>query len=157
MIYTSNYIDCIGKDNIVSISFDKGKSANFVGSFYGDLVPEIDLYDAWKDNVSDFSEIDNNRFFTRAYIKNVLLPLDPEKVYKDLDECTLVTMEKRLKFMPRVGLKLNTEMFTAETKKERRISSHCCGIRDYDKLTTRNETSTHSASTAFIGVDWTKI
>ena len=101
MISTSNYIDCIGKNNTVSISGDRGKKANYVGPCYSDLAPKKEFWTVWENNKGNMNKIDNDRFYVSEYVKNILLPLYPEKVYCDLDNCVLLCYEKNNEFCHR--------------------------------------------------------
>ena len=84
-IYTGSYANCqLG--NLVSISLDKGKSADFIGDSYIGLAPQREFFRIWKDNKTLLSEDANNLYYMKEFYKKVLCNLDPKKVLEDLSQ-----------------------------------------------------------------------
>lgn len=101
MIYTSSYKECKTKYNTYSISHDRGSDANYEGKCYPELAPKLTFWRKWKENIGTISEEENNRYYVEEYWKQVLSELDPEKVYKELDENVLLCYESNEKFCHR--------------------------------------------------------
>ena len=103
MIYTSNYNNCFKERDIrlVSISGDRGKKAKFEGDYYSSLAPKHDFWLLWHNNYLNKSEIENNRFYISQYLINVLSKLNPEQVYKDLNNSILLCYEDSKQFCHR--------------------------------------------------------
>lgn len=101
MIYTSSYNECKTKYKTYSISHDKGKDANYKGKCYPALAPKLTFWRKWKENRGKISEEENNRYYVEEYWKEVLSELNPEKVYRELDESILLCYESNEKFCHR--------------------------------------------------------
>ena len=84
VIFTGSYSNC-KTGNLVSISGDKGKDANFFGNAYTLLAPKKDFFRTWKDNKrNQVDEDENNIYYMTEFYNKVLKPLDPQKVLDDL-------------------------------------------------------------------------
>ena len=84
-LFTGSYYNCKG-GNLVSISGDRGKSADFVGASYTILAPKKDFFRVWKDNKTKLSEDENNLYYMREFYTKVLSKLDPKQVFDDLSK-----------------------------------------------------------------------
>ena len=124
MIYTSSYKDF--KSDLykgVSISFDKGKDANFKKGCYLDLAPKKTFWRVWKNNRGIVDEILNNTFYIEEYYKEILLKLDPEKVYRDLDNSFLLCYEENMEFCHRHIVSAWLELFLDIEIKEVKVDN----------------------------------
>ena len=102
MIYTGNYIT-FGDTHFdtVSISKDRGKSANYSGNSYSDLFPKEGFFRIWRENANRLSKKENSLYYIERYYEEVLKGLNPETVYKDLDNKILLCYEDSLDFCHR--------------------------------------------------------
>lgn len=124
MIYTSSYNNF--KSDLyrgVSISFDKGKDAHFKKKCYLDLAPKKSFWRVWKNNRGIISEIENNTYYIEEYYKEVLSKLNPEKVYKDLNNSFLLCYEDNLEFCHRHIVSAWLELFLDEEIKEVKVTN----------------------------------
>ena len=124
MIYTSSYNNF--KSDLyrgVSISFDKGKDAYFKKKCYLDLAPKKTFWRVWKNNRGLISEIENNTYYIEEYYKEVLSKLNPEKVYKDLNNSFLLCYEDNLEFCHRHIVSAWLELFLDEEIKEVKVTN----------------------------------
>ena len=102
MIYTSSYKELEGiKLRTYSISWDRGKDADYYCECYPDLAPKKTFWNTWKNNIGKIPEEENNKYYIEEYWKEVLSKLDVEKVYKDLDYSTLLCYENNTEFCHR--------------------------------------------------------
>lgn len=102
MIYTSNYKSW--KSTTIkpySISGDSGRGENYEGETYLDLAPKKIWWRTWKDNIGKISEEENTKYYIEMYWATVLSKLDPEQVYKDLDNRAILCYEPNMKFCHR--------------------------------------------------------
>lgn len=81
-IFTGSYETC-KSGNLVSISGDKGVSANFTGPAYPKLAPKRDFFNVWKNNTA-LPEDENNAYYMNEFYKRVLSELAPEQVLEEL-------------------------------------------------------------------------
>ena len=89
IILTGNYDNCkIG--NTISISGDKGKSANYTGKSLTKLAPKLSFRKIWHDNIGKISEKENNKFYTEEFYNKVLKNLDPEEVLMELEDRSIL-------------------------------------------------------------------
>lgn len=102
MISTSSYNDW-RSDNFVtySISGDRGKGANYQGRYYPKLAPKLSFWKTWHDNIGKISEEENNKYYVQEYWNQVLSKLDPEQVYRELDNSVLLCYESNTEFCHR--------------------------------------------------------
>ena len=102
MIYTSSYdqINCKNYETY-SISGDRGKMKNYDGKCYPVLAPKLSFFKIWHSNIGIIKEEENNKFYIEEYYKQVLSQLDPEEVYKKLDNSILLCYEPSDKFCHR--------------------------------------------------------
>lgn len=94
MIYTSshNYY----KSNVYetyAISGNRGKDANYKGKCYPKLAPKLGFWKVWHENIGKISEEENNYYYIKEYWNQVLSKIDPEEVYKELDNSVLLCYE----------------------------------------------------------------
>ncbi len=102
MICTSSHGRCIRtKYKTYAISGNRGKDANYYGECYPKLAPKLSFWKVWHDNIGRISEDENNRYYVREYYKQVLSKLDPEMVYRELDNSILLCYEPITKFCHR--------------------------------------------------------
>ena len=102
MICTSSHGRCIRtKYKTYAISGNRGKDANYYGECYPKLAPKLSFWKIWHDNIGKISEEENNRYYVREYYKQVLSKLDPEEVYRELDNSILLCYEPITKFCHR--------------------------------------------------------
>lgn len=102
MLYTCSYKNF--KSDLykgVSISWDRGKDANFNKSYFDSLAPLKTFFRTWKNNRGIISEDENNLYYIREYYKEILSKLDPEKIYKELDGSFLLCYEESDEFCHR--------------------------------------------------------
>lgn len=85
MIYTGNYQNC-RKGNLISISGDGGKEAQFNGPCYKTLAPKLGFWKEWHNNIGNIPESINNDFYIHEYEKQVLRNLVIDNVLKELGE-----------------------------------------------------------------------
>lgn len=94
MIYTSNYHS--SKNTLlelVSISGDRGKEANYEGKCFPSLAPKKGFWQVWHNNIGKIAEEENNRFYVERYYEEVLKHLDPSEIYQALDDSILLCYE----------------------------------------------------------------
>jgi hypothetical protein len=102
MICTSSHGRCIRtKYKTYAISGNRGKDANYYGECYPKLAPKLSFWKIWHDNIGKISEEENNRYYVSEYYKQVLSKLDPEEVYRELDNSILLCYEPITKFCHR--------------------------------------------------------
>ncbi len=102
MICTSNYkrLDSNGYKTY-SISGDRGLDAGYTKDVYLDLAPKKGFWREWKNNRGKVPFEVNTKFYITEYWNQVLSKLDPEKVYKDLDNSILLCYEDNMEFCHR--------------------------------------------------------
>lgn len=102
MISTSSYNYWqSGKYITYSISGNRGKDANYQGKCYPKLAPKLSFWKTWHNNIGKISEEENNRYYVQEYWNQVLSKLDPEKVYRELDNSVLLCYESNIEFCHR--------------------------------------------------------
>lgn len=103
MIYTSSHKDWNNTDlcKTYAISGNRGKDANWTGDCYPKLAPKREFWKVWHDNIGKISEEDNNKYYIEEYYKQVLSKLDPEEVYKELNNSVLLCYEDYTEFCHR--------------------------------------------------------
>ena len=102
MIDTSSYNNWQSTNfKTCSISGDYGKSANYQGKSYPELAPKLSFWQVWHDNIGKISEEKNNRYYIQEYWNQVLSKLDPEQVYRELDNSVLLCYEANTEFCHR--------------------------------------------------------
>ncbi len=102
MIYTSSYKEQKGTMfKTYSISGDHGQEVNYNGEHYSKLAPKKSFWQVWHDNIGKISEEENNKYYVKEYFKQVLLKLDPEEVYDELNGSTLLCYENNNDFCHR--------------------------------------------------------
>lgn len=112
MVYTSSYDEINFKNyETYSISGDRGKMKNYDGKCYPDLAPKLSFWKIWHSNIGIIKEEENNKFYIEKYYKQVLSKLDPEEVYKKLDNSILLCYESSDKFCHRFIVAAWFELF----------------------------------------------
>ena len=102
MISTSSYKNWKSDIyKVVSISGDRGMGANYKGKCYPRLAPKYDFWKVWHDNIGKIPERENNLYYIEQYYENVLSKLDPEDIYEDLENATLLCYEEGEEFCHR--------------------------------------------------------
>lgn len=94
MICTSNYHN--SKNTLlelVSISVDRGKEANYEGKCFALLAPKKGFWQVWHNNIGKIAEEENNRFYVERYYEEVLKHLKPSEIYQVLDDSILLCYE----------------------------------------------------------------
>lgn len=99
-IFTGSYDKCIA-GNLISISFDKGKSAGFNGKTILELAPFRDFFDIWRSNKGKISEEENTRYYIEQYYSRVLSKVDIEELLKDEKDPILLCYEESQDFCHR--------------------------------------------------------
>lgn len=84
-----------------SISWDRGKDAEYHGKCYPNLAPHKSFWRTWKDNLGKIPDEENNMYYIKEYWKQVLSKLDVEEVYKTLNNSTLLCYETNTQFCHR--------------------------------------------------------
>ena len=99
---TSSYNDWQSdKYTTYSISGNRGKDANYQGKCYPELAPKLSFWKIWHNNIGKVSEEENNKYYIQEYWKQVLSKLDPETVYRKLDNSVLLCYEPNTEFCHR--------------------------------------------------------
>ena len=102
MIYTSSYYNVRTRAfKTYSISGDRGQMANYKGLCYPKLAPKKGFWKVWHDNIGKISEEENTKYYVREYYLEVLSKLDPEEVYKELNNSILLCYEQPDEFCHR--------------------------------------------------------
>ena len=102
MISTSSHNDWQSdKYRTFSISGNRGKDANYVGNCYPALAPKLGFWKEWHGNIGKIPDEENNRYYIQEYWNQVLSKLDPEKVFRDLDDSVLLCYEPNTEFCHR--------------------------------------------------------
>lgn len=102
MICTSKHNEFLNKNyDTYTISGNRGKDANYEGKCYPKLAPKLSFWEIWHDNIGTIPEEENNKYYIREYYKQVLSKLDPNQVYKELDNSILLCYEKNEEFCHR--------------------------------------------------------
>ncbi len=84
-----------------AISGNRGKNADYHGKCYPKLAPKLSFWKIWHDNIGKIPEEENNRYYVQEYWNQVLSKLDPEQVYKELDNSILLCYEANTEFCHR--------------------------------------------------------
>lgn len=112
MISISSYNEKIYNSyKTYSISGDRGKGVNYRGKCYPALAPKLSFFKIWHSNIGIIKEEENNKFYIEEYYKQVLSQLDPEEVYKKLDNSILLCYEPSDKFCHRFIVAAWFELF----------------------------------------------
>lgn len=104
MICTSSYSDWHEFDNKLttySISGNRGIDANYQGKCYPKLAPKRSFWKIWHDNIGIIPEEENIRYYIQEFYNQVLSKLDPEEIYKELNNSVLLCYEPNTAFCHR--------------------------------------------------------
>lgn len=99
-IFTGSYDKCKA-GNLISISFDKGKSAGFEGKTMLELAPYRDFFDVWRDNKGKIPEEENTRYYIEQYYNKILSKVNIEELLKDEKDPILLCYEESNDFCHR--------------------------------------------------------
>lgn len=99
-IFTGSYEKC-KSGNLISISFDKGKSAGFEGKTMLELAPYREFFDKWRNNIGKIPEEENTRYYIEQYYKKILSKVDIEELLKDEKDPILLCYEESKDFCHR--------------------------------------------------------
>lgn len=125
MICTSSYNDF--KTNIYSkysISGNRGVDAGYEGKCYPALAPKIGFWKEWKNNIGKVSFEENTKFYIKEYWNQVLSKLDPEKVFRELDNSILLCYESNMEFCHRHIVAAWFEILLEEYVPEVKFTDH---------------------------------
>ncbi len=101
-IYTSCHNNWHSNKYITySISGNRGRDAGYQGRCYPKLAPKLSFWKVWHNNIGEISEEENNKYYVREYWNQVLSKLDPEEIYKELDNSVLLCYEPNTDFCHR--------------------------------------------------------
>ena len=75
--------------------------AGYKGECYPQLAPKKDFWKKWHANIEIISEEENNKYYVQEYWNQVLSKLDPEKVFRDLNNSVLLCYEDNMLFCHR--------------------------------------------------------
>lgn len=102
MISTSSHKNWqLSNYNTYAISGNRGKDANYNGKSYPKLAPKLQFWKVWHSNIGIVSDEENNKFYIQEYYAQVLSKLDPEEVYRELDNSVLLCYEDNTEFCHR--------------------------------------------------------
>ncbi len=102
MICTSSYNNWQSdKYTTYAISGNRGRDVNYQGYCYPNLAPKLSFWKIWHNNIGKISEEENNQYYVEEYWKQVLSKLDPEQVYRELDNSILLCYEANTDFCHR--------------------------------------------------------
>ena len=102
MIWTSSHNNCqTNKYKQYAISGNRGKDGNYKGLCYPQLAPKLAFWKIWHENIDKISEEENNRYYIDQYYHQVLLSLEPIRVYEDLNNSILLCYEDNNEFCHR--------------------------------------------------------
>ena len=122
MIYTSSYKDSKTKKyRTVSISKDKGRDAEYEGDYDLRLAPLESFFRIWKNNRGVIPEKENTEYYINEFYYQVLKKLNPEEIYKDLDNSILLCYEDNTEFCHRHLVAAWFELFLGVEIKEVKV------------------------------------
>lgn len=125
MISTSSYRDFKSdKYGVYSISGDHGVDAGYEGKCYPTLAPKIGFWKEWKNNIGKVSFEENTKFYIQEYWNQVLSKLDPEKVFRELDDSILLCYESNMEFCHRHIVAAWFEILLGEYVPEVKYTDH---------------------------------
>ena len=134
MIYTSSYSNCKNsKIHTYSISKDKGENANYIGDCYLKLAPLESFFRVWRNNRGVIPDDENNKYYIREFYHNILEKLDPEEVYKEVDNSVLLCYEDNNEFCHRHIVAAWLELFLNIEIAEVKINDNDMKIVDKPK------------------------
>ena len=84
-----------------AISGNRGKNAKYIGKCFPQLAPKLAFWKIWHNNIGIIPEEENNRYYIEQYYKEVLSILNPEEIYKKLDNSALLCYENNNEFCHR--------------------------------------------------------
>ena len=99
-IFTGNYEET-KKGNLISISGDRGKRANFHGKAIPKLAPKKTFWEVWHNNIGKISEKENTRYYIEQYYNQVLSKVNIEELLQAEQDPILLCYEKGQEFCHR--------------------------------------------------------
>ena len=84
-----------------AISGNRGRDANYEGKCFPKLAPKLSFFKIWHDNIGVISEEENNKYYIEEYYKQVLSNLNPEEIYRELENSILLCYEDSKEFCHR--------------------------------------------------------
>ena len=125
MICTSNYNNWQSdKYTTYAISGNRGRDVNYQGYCYPKLAPKLSFWKIWHNNIGKISEEENNQYYVEEYWKQVLSKLDPEQVYRELDNSILLCYEANTDFCHRHIVAAWFEILLGETVPEVKVKDY---------------------------------
>ena len=125
MICTSNYNNWQSdKYTTYAISGNRGRDVNYQGYCYPNLAPKLSFWKIWHNNIGKISEEENNQYYVEEYWKQVLSKLDPEQVYRELDNSILLCYEANTDFCHRHIVAAWFEILLGETVPEVKVKDY---------------------------------
>lgn len=74
-------------------SGNRGTDAGYTGKYFSTLAPKKSFWKIWHDNIGKVDEEENIKYYIEEYYKQVLAELEPEEIYKKLDDSVLLCYE----------------------------------------------------------------
>ena len=99
-IFTSSYNNC-KYGNLISISGDRGKRAEFNGKAIPELAPKFKFWQVWHDNIGKIPEEENTRYYIEQYYNQVLSKVNIEELLKEEKDPILLCYEDSNQFCHR--------------------------------------------------------
>lgn len=84
-----------------AISGNRGRDVDYHGYCYSKLAPKLSFWKIWHDNIGKIPEEENNQYYVQEYWNQVLSKLDPEQIYRELDNSILLCYEPNTEFCHR--------------------------------------------------------
>lgn len=76
-----------------AISNNGGQSAVYKGDAFPILAPPLSMWKTWYDNKNHLSKEENDKSYIEKYYQQVLSKLDPEEIYRELNNSILLCYE----------------------------------------------------------------
>ena len=99
-IFTGNYTNC-KHGNLISISGDRGRKAEFIGKAIPQLAPKREFWEIWHNNIGKISEEENTRYYINEYYNQVLSKVNIEELLKNEKDPILLCYEEAGEFCHR--------------------------------------------------------
>lgn len=84
-----------------AISGNRGRDVDYHGYCYPKLAPKLSFWKIWHNNIGKIPEEENNKYYVQEYWNQVLSKLDPQQVYRELDNSILLCYEANTEFCHR--------------------------------------------------------
>ena len=99
MIYTSSH-KYFKKDNYRTYSISSNHD-NYQEKHYSLLEPNQEFVNIYNSNIGKIPEEENIKYYIQEYWNQVLSKLDPQEIYKELDNYVILSDESNTEFGPR--------------------------------------------------------